>query len=122
MCGFRGIEIIDPDAIAREMPSRSAGRESLCRRIRALGAGRSHLVETTFAGTGILRLVEAAHRRSFWTILHWVSLGSADRTLDRASGAGLRLGVTKFQMQTGDADFGGHIPTCRWWPYWLTKS
>ena len=65
------------------MPSPNAGRESLRRRIRALEVGRSHLVETTLSGSGILRHIQAARRRNFWIILHYVSLGSVDRALDR---------------------------------------
>ena len=64
MSGFRGLEIIDPDAIARDIASGNpahAAREALRRRQAALGARRAHLVETTLAGAGILRHIAAAH-------------------------------------------------------------
>jgi len=86
MSGFRGLEIIDPDAIARSImpgdPLR-AGREALRRRRDALAAGRSHLVETSLAGSGILRHMTAARREGYRIVLHYVSVVSPDRALDR---------------------------------------
>ena len=60
-----------------------AGREALRRRRDALGAGRSHLVETTLAGSGILRHMTAARREGYRIVLHYVSVVSPDRALDR---------------------------------------
>ena len=86
MGGFSGIDIIDPDAIACDLgfgsPGRTA-REALRRRIDALGEGRTHLVETTLAGSGILRHMEAARREDYWIVLHFVSVGSPELALDR---------------------------------------
>ncbi len=86
MSGFSGIDIIDPDAIARDLgygsPARAA-REALRRRSDALGAGRTHLVETTLAGSGFLRHMEAARREDYRIILHFVSVGSPELALDR---------------------------------------
>ena len=60
---FRGVDVIDPDAIARTMtpgiPTQAA-RDALRQRRAALRSGRTHLVETTLAGFGVLRLMEAA--------------------------------------------------------------
>ena len=86
MSGFRGLEIIDPDAIARDIASGNpahAAREALRRRQTALGAGRAHLVETTLAGAGILRHIAAARKAGYWIVLHFVSVGSPDQALDR---------------------------------------
>jgi len=86
MSGFRGLEIIDPDAIARSMTSGNpahAVREALRRRRDALAAGRSRLVETTLAGSGIRRHVTVARRAGYRVVLHYVSVASPDQALDR---------------------------------------
>ena len=86
MRGFGSVEAIDPDAIARDPRSRNPGeaaREALQRRRNALVAGRSHLVETTLAGTGILRHIGAARRSGYRIVLHYVSVASPDLALDR---------------------------------------
>ena len=86
MSGFVGIEIIDPDAIARSMASGSpacAAREALRRRRDAIRAGRSHLVETTLAGSGILRHMTAARLSGYRIVLHHVSVATPDQALDR---------------------------------------
>ena len=86
MSGFNEFDIIDPDAIARGIISGNlahAAREALRRRQAALGAGRAHLVETTLAGSGIFRHMAAARRAGYRIILHFVSVGSPDRALDR---------------------------------------
>ena len=80
MSGFTGIDIIDPDAIARGLGSGKhvqAAREALRRRRDALGAGRTHLVETTLAGSTILRHIATAQRKDYWIVLHFVSVGLA---------------------------------------------
>ncbi len=78
--GFSGIEIIDPDSIAHDVESGDlllkAGRE-------ALAVGRSYLVETTLAGSGILRHMAAARRSGYRVVLHYVSVASPERALDR---------------------------------------
>ena len=83
---FTGVEVIDPDAIARAMtpgtPAQAA-REALRQRQAALRAGRTHLVETTLAGSGILRLMEAARTADYRIELHYVCLDSPDHALNR---------------------------------------
>ena len=83
---FGGVDIIDPDEIARVVtagdPGRAA-REALRRRQAALGGGRTHLVESTLAGSGILRHMTTARRAGYRVVLHYVSVGSPDQALDR---------------------------------------
>ena len=83
MSRFGGLEVIDPDAIAREMSAGKAAREALRRRGRALGESRSYAVETTLSGTGIFRLMEAVRNKDYRIALHYVSLGSPDHARDR---------------------------------------
>ena len=86
MSGFSALDVIDPDAIMRRLASASpvrAGREALRLRRKALGAHRSHLVETTLAGMGILRHMEVARRSGYRVVLHYVSVGSPALALDR---------------------------------------
>ena len=83
MSKFSGLEVIDPDAIARNMPPGKAAREALRRRRLAYLDGRSFLVETTFSGSGIFRLMEAVRNRDYRIALHYVSLGSPEHALDR---------------------------------------
>ena len=83
---FRGVDVIDPDAIARAMtpgtPAQAA-REALRERRAALRACRTHLVETTLAGSGILRLMEAARTADFRIELHYVCVDSPEQALNR---------------------------------------
>lgn len=83
---FTGVEVIDPDAITRAMtpgaPAQAA-REALRQRRAALRAGRTHLVETTLAGSGILRLMEAARTAGYRVELHYVCVDSPDHALNR---------------------------------------
>ena len=81
MSGFSGLDIIDADAIARGLTSGSPGqaaREALRRRRDALVAGRPHLVETTLAGSGVLRHMAAARREGYRITLHFVSVDSPE--------------------------------------------
>ena len=83
---FGRVEVIDPDAIARDVATGSparAAREALQRRRAALGAGRTLVLETTLAGQGVLRLMKAARRAGYRIELHYVSVASPDRALDR---------------------------------------
>ena len=83
---FRGVDVIDPDAIARTMAPGTpvqAAREALRQRREALRAGRTHLVETTLAGSGILRLMEAARTAGYRIELHYVCVDSPDQALNR---------------------------------------
>ena len=81
--GFRGAEVIDPDTLARDMPSGKAAREALRHRRLALEEHRSHLVETTLAGAGIICHIGAARRKDYRVTLHYMSLSSPDQALDR---------------------------------------
>ena len=83
MSKFSELEVIDPDAIARDMSPVRAVREALRRRRLAIAGRRSFLVETTFSGTGIFRLMEAVRNKDYRIALHYVSLGSPDQALDR---------------------------------------
>ncbi len=86
MSDFGGVEAIDPDAIARDQGTGNPGaaaREALRRRRDALASGRSHLVETTLAGAGILRHMEVALRAGYRIVLHYVSVASPGQALDR---------------------------------------
>ncbi len=86
MSGFSGVDIIDPDAIARRQGFGSPGqaaREAVRRQRAALGAGRTHLVENTLAGSGIFRHMTAARREDYWIVLHFVSVSSLELALDR---------------------------------------
>lgn len=83
---FRGVEAIDPDAIARRMASATlvqAGREAVRRRRAALAARRTHLVETTLSSRGLLRLVEAARTAGYRIELHYVCVNAPEQALDR---------------------------------------
>ena len=80
---FGRLEVIDPDAIAREMSPGKAAREALQRRRLALAECRSYAVETTLSGTGIFRHLEAARNEGCRVALHYVSLGSPDHARDR---------------------------------------
>ena len=86
MSGFSLVDVIDPDAIRQGDASGNAAqaaREALRRRQGALGAGRTHLVETTLAGSGMLRHLNAARRRDYRIDLHYVSVRTPGQALDR---------------------------------------
>ena len=83
---WRGeLEIIDPDAIARSLPDCpvQAAREAVRRRQAALRAGRMHLLETTLAGSGVLRHMGSARMARYRIELHYVCLESPDLALRR---------------------------------------
>ncbi len=65
------------------MTAGQAAREALRRRRVALGRRRTHLVEATLAGSGILKHMTAARRADYLIVLHYVSVGSPDQALDR---------------------------------------
>ncbi len=60
-----------------------AAREALRRRRDALAARRSHLVETTLAGSGGLRHMMSSRRAGYRVVLHYVSVSSPDQALNR---------------------------------------
>ena len=83
---FSGLEVIDPDAIARDTMADSraeAARSALRRRQTALAAGGTLVVETTLAGSGILRFMKAARTAGYRIVLHYVSVNSADQAVIR---------------------------------------
>ena len=83
---LRGVEIIDPDAIARNMASDTpiqAGREAVRQRRAALASGRTHLVETTLSGNGPLRLMDAARTVGYRIELHYVCVCAPELAIDR---------------------------------------
>ena len=83
---FRGVDVIDPDAIAREAVRGTlaqAGREAVRRRRAALAAKKTHLVETTLSGNSVLRLMERARKDGYWIELHYISLDSSAQALNR---------------------------------------
>ena len=83
---FSGVEVIDPDAIARDTKAGNPGqaaREALRRRRAAIAAGRTLVAETTLAGAGVLRLMEDARIVGYRIVLHYVSVDSAEQALIR---------------------------------------
>ena len=87
---FGDREVIDPDAIATRLGSGAtdgleiaAAREALRRQQAALAAGRSLVVETTLAGRGPLRLMEAAGLAGYDVLLHYVCVSSSDEAVSR---------------------------------------
>ena len=83
---FRGVEVIDPDALARDITAGNpalAARKALQRRQAALAEGQTLAVETTLAGSGVLRYMEVARRAGHRIVLHFVSVNSADQALLR---------------------------------------
>lgn len=83
---FSGVEVIDPDAIVRDTmavnPGRAA-REALRRRRTAVAARRTLVVETTLAGSGVLRFMETTRRAGYRIVLHYVSVNSPEQALIR---------------------------------------
>ncbi len=61
----------------------SAARGAVRRQRAAPAAGRSHLVETTFAGTGMIRHMQRARAAHYRVGLHFISLDSPDQALSR---------------------------------------
>lgn len=89
---FRGLRVIDPDAIARRIAPDApedaaimAGREAIRERRAAIVAGESFVVETTLSGGSVLRLMEQAKARGYRVELHFVCVDSADESLDRVA-------------------------------------
>ena len=83
---FRGVEVIDPDAIARNTMAANPGqaaREALRRRRVAVAAGRTLVVETTLAGSGVLLLMETTRKAGYRIALHYVSVNSPEQALIR---------------------------------------
>ena len=65
---FSGVEVIDPDAIARDTMAANPGQaahEALRRRRAAVAAGGTPVVEPALAGSGVLRLMETAQMAGY---------------------------------------------------------
>ena len=87
---FGGVELIDPDAIARrnslvdpESAVRAARREAVRRRRAAFANRRTVVVETTLAGRTILLVMDQARAAGYRIELHYVSVNSVAQALDR---------------------------------------
>jgi len=88
---FGGVELIDPDAIARRRTSlgdlesavRTARREAVRRRRAALVNRRTVVVETTLAGKTMLLAMDQARSAGYRIELHYVSVNSVAQALDR---------------------------------------
>ena len=83
---LRDLDVIDPDAFARvtafARPA-AAAREALMRRRAALRARRTHLLETTLAGSGVFRHMEAARAAGLRVELYYVCVESPEVALHR---------------------------------------
>lgn len=84
------VQVIDPDAIAREInpddPSAAAvaaGREALSRRNEALSEGASFAIETTMSGRATFGLMERASDAGYEVELHYVRVGTPEANIDR---------------------------------------
>ena len=87
---FGGVELIDPDAIARrislvnpEEAVRTARREAVRTRRAAVADGRTVLVETTLAGKTMLLVMDQAHSSGYKIELHYVCVSTVAQALDR---------------------------------------
>lgn len=87
---FGGVELIDPDAIARrislvdpEGAVRTAQREAVRTRRTAIADGRTVVMETTLAGKTMLLLMDQARSLGYKIELHYVSVDSVAQALDR---------------------------------------
>ena len=98
---FDGIDLIDPDTIAKSLVTGTPGqraREALRRRQEAIHAGCSHLVETTLSGIGIIRHMKLARKESYRVELHFISW---TRLIRRLAGyaTGLNSVATMYRKQ-----------------------
>ena len=89
---FRGLSVIDPDAIARQLSPETpadaagtAGRTAVLERRRAIAKSQSFALETTLAGRGVLRLMERAKAAGYRVELHFISVASVEVALARIS-------------------------------------
>ena len=85
---FSGVEVIDPDAIARDTLAGNGGQwRAIPPRQPAKRCGdagrRTLVVETTLAGSSVLRFMEAAGKADYRIVLHYISVNSADHALIR---------------------------------------
>ena len=96
---FGGIQVIDPDVIARtispddpESVAATAGREALTQRSKAMAAGEYLAVETTLSSHSSLKLMDKARESGYSVELHYIGLGdhrfSIDRVADRVTAGG----------------------------------
>lgn len=85
-----GVPVLDPDAIARALnpgaPERvaiQAARDVLARQRAYIAERRSFAVETTLAGTAILRQMEDARQQGFVVHLIYIGVESVQIAIDR---------------------------------------
>ncbi|MDR6726200.1 putative ABC-type ATPase [Paenibacillus amylolyticus] len=83
-------QIIDPDAIAKEINPRhpesvspSAGREAIKRVRECIKSGKSFSIETTLAGKNAIRQMEQAKEAGFEINLYYVGLKSVEYHIER---------------------------------------
>jgi len=95
----RGTPVLDPDAIARslipqapETAATQAGRVVLKRQHAYVQSGRSFILETTLAGSAVLRLMDDARRRGFNIHLMYIGVDNVQVLLDRIAGRVLEGG------------------------------
>jgi len=97
----QSIPVLDPDAVARalrpdapEQAATQAGRDILRLQKEYLSRGQSFAVETTLAGTSILRLMEDARRNGFRIDLRYIGLEQVQIAIDRIAVRAARGGHT----------------------------
>jgi len=95
----RGTPILDPDAIARSLNPQDpetaatwAGRVVLTRQYEYIRSGTSFILETTLAGSAVLRLMDEARRRGFRIHLMYIGVDDVQVLLDRIAGRVLEGG------------------------------
>jgi len=89
----QGTPILDPDAIARslnpqapETAATGAGRVVLTRQNAYIRSRTSFILETTLAGSAVLRLMDEARRRGFRIHLIYIGVDDVHLLLDRIAG------------------------------------
>ncbi len=89
----QGTPILDPDAIARSLNPQApetaatwAGRVVLNRQNAYLRSGTSFILETTLAGSAVLRLMDEARRRGFRIHLIYIGVDDVQVLLARIAG------------------------------------
>lgn len=107
------IEVINPDAIAQELPrvngrldERRAGEIAIERRNTLLARGADLAIETTLTGNSALRFLKTARQVGYKVTLVYVGLASADlsvqRVLDRVRQGGHAVPITALERRYPD--------------------
>jgi predicted ABC-type ATPase len=108
------IEVVNPDIIAREIPSidgrpneRRAGQLAVKRRNDLLDRKADFAIETTLSGASALRFLQTAKIIGYKVTLVYVGLASADlsvqRVLDRVRQGGHAVPITAIERRFPDA-------------------